>query len=150
MSNDVLTADMLKETHAAFGSYLESKLCKCLPTSIDWSPDSSPFERFDAILNRDQSDEAWAAEARAKEEKFGMHVASLTRARDTILVAEERMRTAKPETFGATAGRQAVIDLLYGSYDVLGPYLGTTVRTSAVIPCVPGRCMCRLLTKVAR
>lgn len=128
MRNGILSSEMLKDAHAAFEAYLDSKLLKCLPSPIARPAGASSLEHFDAIVNKDQTDEAWAAEARAKEEKFGMHIASLTRARDNIKVAEERMRTAKPETFGATAGRQAVIDLLYGSYDVLGPYLGSTVR----------------------
>jgi cysteinyl-tRNA synthetase len=126
-NNAVLTSEILETTHAAFGSYLESKLVKCLPTFIERPSGSSSLEHFDAIVNKDQTDEAWAAEARTKDEKFGMHVASLIRARDAIRIAEDQMKSAKPESFGATAGQQAVFDLVGGAYDVLGLYLGTTV-----------------------
>ena len=126
-SNSVLSSEMIETAHSAFESYLESKLLKCLPTAIDRSSGSSALEHFDAIIDKDQKDEAWAAEARTKDEKFGMHVASLTRARDAIRIAEDQIKSAKPETFGATAGTQAVFDLVGGAYDILGPYLGTTV-----------------------
>lgn len=133
-TNPVLTEEILETARAAFGSYLESKLVKCLPTDIDRPSGSTALEHFDAIVNKDQTDEAWAAEARVKEEKFGMHIASLTRARDAIRIAEDQIKSAKPESFGATAGQQAVADLVGGAYDVLGPYLGTTVRENMSPP----------------
>lgn len=124
-NNPLLTPDLIQTAQSAFESYLVSKLVKCLPSPVDApSASASPLDHFEAIVNRDQTDEAWAAEARAKEEKFGMHIASLTRARDAIRIAGERHQTGKD------VGAEAVRDLVDGAAEILGPHLGTTVCRS--------------------
>lgn len=49
-----------------------------------------------------------------------MYIASLTRARDAIRIAEGRLG-------GKKADGSAVADLLGGTAEVIGPHLGTTV-----------------------
>jgi cysteinyl-tRNA synthetase len=57
---------------------------------------------------------------REKDEKFGMYMGSLAKSCQAIKVARGRM--------GKDGGGEAVKELVEGAADVLGPYLGETVR----------------------
>ena len=77
------------------------------------------------MIKRDTTDAEWAAEARAKEEKFGMYLTSLSKAQAAIQQAETRLASS-------TAGGDSVKDLVEGASDVLGPYLGAKVSGQVV------------------
>ncbi|KAK4689957.1 cysteinyl-tRNA synthetase, partial [Tremellales sp. Uapishka_1] len=116
--NSTLNNELLTTSHDAFSSYLDSKLLKCLPTPIPLpSSSSTSLQHFEAIVAKDTADVEWAKTAREKEEKFAMHLASLTRSRDAILVAEQRLTKGASEV-------DDVKELVDGAAEILGPYLG--------------------------
>jgi len=103
-------------------AYLKGRVLKSLPAPINGSHvDTDPLAYFDMILTKDGDDTGRGAKAaREKDEKFGMYLNSLSRAKSAIQLAEERL--SKQET-----GETAVKDLVDGAGDALGPYLGETV-----------------------
>jgi len=105
----------------AFEKYLDSKLVKCLPTPVAAPSSATALERFEAILSKFKSDSTWAGEAKAKEEKFEMHMSSLSKAGEAIRIAEQRLGEADK------GGKKGVEDLTRDSADTIGPHLGTTV-----------------------
>lgn len=115
--NTKLTPELAATARKAFAAYLP-KLVKSLPSPVDF-PSDDPLEQFSAIAKRYESDEAFAQAAREKEEKFGMYITSLTKARDAIVSAEQR--TAN----GPADGN--VKEFVDATADVLGPYLGDTL-----------------------
>ncbi|KIR96146.1 cysteine-tRNA ligase [Cryptococcus deuterogattii 2001/935-1] len=115
-SNPALTPELISDVEAAFTKYIAKPL-KSLPTPLEHSPNATSFEILDLLLQKDQFEAQWAKEAREKEEKFGMYLASLSKAREAHNAAQQKV--GKPEGEG-----QAVKDLVEGAADVLGPYLG--------------------------
>ncbi|EIW69520.1 cysteine-tRNA ligase [Tremella mesenterica] len=132
--NPSLTSQLIADTQASFAAYLDSKLMKILPTSSEVGPNATPFETFENIVKRDTSDLQWAAEMRSKEEKFGMYMTSLTKAQAAIQKAEVRLAQS-------SGGGDAVKDLVEGTSDVLGPYLGTKLASTIQDPII----ICRQL-----
>lgn len=119
-TNPTLTPKLIETTKEAFTKYL-SKVLKAVPTPIPLpTPNSDSLEHFNAILEKDSSDSEWARTAREKEEKFGMYLASLSRAARAIEVAQGRLEAGN-------SGAEAVKELVEGASEVLGPYLGETV-----------------------
>lgn len=118
-TNLALTPELISDVEAAFTKYLAKPL-KSLTAPLEHSPNATSFEILDLLLQKDQSEAQWAKEAREREEKFGMYLASLSKARDAYNAAQQRV--GKPEGEG-----QAVKDLVEGAADVLGPYLGEKV-----------------------
>lgn len=91
-------------------------------TNGDFS--GSAAEHFALVQERDRSDGDWATLAREKDEKWSLYLTSLTRAGEALEVAGRKMD-------GQGAGEGGVKELVDGSADVLGPYLGETVSLSA-------------------
>lgn len=118
-SNPALTPQLISDVEAAFTKYIAKPL-KSLPTPLEHSPNATSFEILDLLLQKDQSEAQWAKEAREREEKFGMYLTSLSKAREAYNSAQQKV--GKPEGEG-----QAVKDLVEGAADVLGPYLGEKV-----------------------
>lgn len=118
-TNLALTPELISDVEAAFTKYLAKPL-KSLTAPLEHSPNATSFEILDLLLQKDQSEAQWAKEAREREEKFGMYLASLSKARDAYNSAQQKV--GKPEGEG-----QAVKDLVEGATDVLGPYLGEKV-----------------------
>ncbi|KAK8869958.1 cysteine-tRNA ligase [Kwoniella newhampshirensis] len=121
-SNPALTPQLLSSTQEAFTRFLNLKLIKSLPSPVEApsSPNATSFDHFETILTRDKSDATWAKSARDKDEKFGLYLTSLSKARDAYRIAEQRLETAE-------VGGDGVRDLVEGASDVLGPYLGDTL-----------------------
>lgn len=125
--NSSLTPQLLADANAAFTVYLEGKLLKCLPTLVEIGPNGTSFDYLQAVIKKDATDTTWAAEARAKEEKFGMYLASLSRAQAAIQQAETRLASS-------TAGGDSVRALVEGASDVLGQYLAAKLGASIEDP----------------
>lgn len=122
-SNPNLDSALIQTAQTAFSQYVQRKLLKSLPTPVEApSPNSDGLDHFDAILAKDTADPEWAKSAREKEEKFAMYLSSLSKSSAAIRTAEKRL--ASGET-----GVEGVKDLVDGAADVLGPYLGETVRS---------------------
>jgi len=111
----------------AFEKYLDSKLVKCLPTPVAAPSSATALERFEAILSKYKSDSTWAGEAKAKEEKFEMHISSLKKAGEAIRIAEQRLKESDK------GGEKGVEELMRDSADTIGPHLGTTVSSSCFV-----------------
>lgn len=118
---------MLDTSNSAFDAFLQRKLLKALPSPVDLpSPNASGVEHFDAILAKDAADAEWARVAREKEEKFSMYLTSLSKASAAIRTAAQRVN-------GSEGGQEGVKELVEGAADVLGPYLGETVRAKDML-----------------
>ncbi|KAL7422245.1 cysteinyl-tRNA synthetase [Cryptotrichosporon argae] len=125
-----LTPELVADTRAAFALYLASKLLKSAPAGLDGVPTSDPIDQFDAVVARDASDAAWAAAAREKEEKWGMYIESLAKAKGAIRAAEAAVLQ------GAGGG---VKELVEGAADVLGPYHGDKLGDTIADPVAVSR-----------
>lgn len=68
-------------------------------------------------MKRATTDTEFAKAAKEKEEKFGMYLSSLSKASAAIQTAEKSLNS-----------NGSVKELVEGAADVLGPYLGETVR----------------------
>ncbi|ODN73472.1 cysteine-tRNA ligase [Cryptococcus amylolentus CBS 6039] len=111
-----LTPELISDAEKAFAKYLQKPL-KALPEPLVGVENATTFEILDLLVKRDQNDAAWATKARENEEKFGMYLMSLGKAREAILTSKKRLNT--PEASG-----EAVKDLVSSSMDTLGPFLG--------------------------
>ncbi|WVQ78146.1 cysteine-tRNA ligase [Cryptococcus sp. DSM 104549] len=131
-SNPALTPALLADVQTAFSKYLHNKPLKSLSAPLPTAPNSTDFEIFEALLQKYASDEAWAKEAKEKEEKFEMYLESLKKARNAYQVAEARV--GKEEGKG-----QAVKELVDGASDVLGPHLGETLGDTISDPIAVSR-----------
>ncbi|WVN89023.1 cysteine-tRNA ligase [Cryptococcus depauperatus CBS 7841] len=114
-STSSITTQLLSDVEAGFTQYLTKPLKSI--SALDIPPNATSFEVFDLILARYQSDTKWANEAREKEEKFGMYLASLAK-------AKEAYNNAKGKLDRPGNDNKAVKDLVEGATDILGPYLG--------------------------
>lgn len=74
-----LSAALKKDIYSAFSAYFSAKLVKSLPEADKPQEGESDqlFAVLDRLVQKDATDETWAKEARAKDEKFGLILASL-------------------------------------------------------------------------
>lgn len=102
-------------------------MLKNLPSPVEPSGQAEDVQAyFQDIRKRDTTDTAFAAAAREKEEKWGLYLASMGKASKALDVAGERVEAGN-------VGREGVEELVDGAADVLGPYLGDTVRLSGLL-----------------
>lgn len=87
-------------------------------TPAEWN--GSILEHFALVRERDKGDKEFARIAREKDEKWSLYLTNLTRAGDAL-------EGARRSLDGQDKGNGGVKDLVEGSADVLGPYLGETV-----------------------
>lgn len=108
---------------SAYESYFTRRILKNLPSPYPADPNwkGFPTEHFAIILEKDRTDPAWARAAREKEEKWSMYLSSLKKAGEALDVARMRLDGQDPNA-------NAVKELVEGTADILGPYLGDTVR----------------------
>ena len=110
----------------AFQHYLHRKVLKNLPSPVEPSGQAEDVQAyFQDVVKRDTADAAFAAAAREKEEKWGLYLASMGKASKALDVARERVEAGDE-------GKEEVEELVDGAADVLGPYLGDTVRPSSL------------------
>lgn len=108
----------------ALEAYFNKRILKNLPSPISGSASPDNFkDHFALIQERDRQDAEWARQAREKEEKWGMYLASMAKGVEALEVARRRQE-------GQDGEGSAVKELVDGSADVLGPYLGETVSCS--------------------
>ena len=120
-SHTHLSPELLSTVNAAIDQHLTRKIIKNLPSPVDApSNDAGATAHFAAILQRDETDKAFAVAAREKEEKWTLYLASMQKALKGLEVAEQRLKAGKQ-------GEGEVGDLVAAASDVLGPYLGETV-----------------------
>ncbi|BEI85886.1 hypothetical protein CcaverHIS002_0601730 [Cutaneotrichosporon cavernicola] len=112
--NPKLSPELVTEAREAFAQYLP-KLVKNLPSPVE-SGSNDALTQFGAIEKKAASDAAFVAAGTEKEEKFALYIASLGKARDAIVAAEK--------------GQGSTKDLVDGTADVLGPYLGASKGAS--------------------
>ncbi|GMK55975.1 hypothetical protein CspeluHIS016_0210310 [Cutaneotrichosporon spelunceum] len=112
--NPKVSPELIKEAREAFTQYLP-KLVNNLPSAVDSGSDD-PLEQFGAIEKKAASDPTFVTAGTEKDEKFALYIASLGSARDAIVAAEK--------------GHGSTKDLVDGTADVLGPYLGTSKGAS--------------------
>ncbi|OCF72041.1 cysteine-tRNA ligase [Kwoniella mangroviensis CBS 8886] len=116
-THSTITPQLINDTKLAFSKFLHSKLIKSLPSPLTFNTQDD-LEIFKIILEKDKTDTKFAEEARLKEEKFTLYLASLLKAHVAITKAEGSLN-------GSTEGD--VVDLVDGTSDVLGPYYGETL-----------------------
>lgn len=121
--NPALTAELIQTARKAYAEFLP-KLVKSLPSPVESGSDDA-LEQFAAIAAKDASDAEFARAGREKEEKFGLYITSLSKARQAILDAEKSL---------ASGNTQGVKELVDSTADVLGPYLGTTLGDTIADP----------------
>ncbi|WVF72463.1 cysteine-tRNA ligase [Kwoniella sp. CBS 6097] len=131
-STPSLTPQLVNDTKAAFTKFVNTKFTKSFPSPLTSTSGDDTFATFEAALQKDQSDAEWARAAREKEEKFSLYLVSLTKARDAIKVAEQRLSAQQ-------GGEGAVEDLVKGTGDVLGPYYGETLGDTIADPIAVSR-----------
>lgn len=112
--NPKVTSELIKDAREAFAQYLP-KLVKNLPSPVEGGGDD-PLAQFAVIEKKASSDPAFVVAGSEKEEKFSLYIISLAKARDAIAEAEK--------------GQGSTKDLVEGTADVLGPYLGATKGAS--------------------
>lgn len=117
-----LTSELLDTTRKAFTAFMP-KVEANLPSPVQFNGDA--LDQFAAIAERYNSDTAFAAAAREKEEKFGLYISALTTALDAILAAEQQV------SGGSKGGVKELVD---STAYVLGPYLGTTIGDTIADP----------------
>lgn len=116
-----LSLDLINQVQEAFQHFFNRKVLKNLPSPVEPSASGITGQAYFAdILKRDQSDPEFARVAREKEEKWSLYLTSLGKADRAIQGALQALE--------GNAGAEAVKELIDESADVLGPYLGDTVR----------------------
>ncbi|KDQ18769.1 hypothetical protein BOTBODRAFT_28275 [Botryobasidium botryosum FD-172 SS1] len=126
--NTHLSPELISQVRGAWAAYLHKKLQKGLPeTDRPGKEDEESF--WLNLLNKDQEESEWAKGCRARDEKFGMHLAALSSSFSALSVASAAI--AANDTSPARAN-----DLLNASVDVLYEWLdnkyGSTVTDPAI------------------
>ena len=118
--NPTLTQSLIDTARSAFTVYTSNKLVQAVPLSVAGAVKDGSFEYFDRVIAVVEGDPGRAKQARDKDEKFGLYLNSLSRAKAAIETAQNRLSAHD-------IGNEAVSQLVDGVGDILGPYLGEKV-----------------------
>lgn len=129
-----LTPEILKDVQLAWDRYFDKFVSEVEKSD---APQNSPPQAststntltWETLQNKISSDAAWLKTVKENNEKFGMHLDTLTGGKDAIARAESDLSNGK-------TGKESVVALLEGAKDVLSTWLdkqkGNTVTDPAI------------------
>ncbi|KAG8917169.1 hypothetical protein FRC01_002626 [Tulasnella sp. 417] len=129
-TSTVLSESLLAQANEAWHAYFTSKLKGVAQPKSDSPADLDAA--WSELLTKEKSDEKWWSEAKAADEKFTMHIASLRKAKEAI----NRAVIAINSNQATQADASALID---AASDVLAPYLDAKLGSSLTDPAISRR-----------
>ncbi|KAG8860564.1 hypothetical protein FRB96_003818 [Tulasnella sp. 330] len=126
-----LSEALITQSSEGWTAYLKSKVLGRFPPNDQPKAESAVDvdAAWNLVLDKEKSDEKWWAEAKAADEKFTMHIASLRKAKDGIDVAQKAL-------YGKDTSQAQATQLIESVKDVLAPYLDSKFGSTLTDPSI--------------